>query len=394
LASKGGVANVKVFLGGIKRPKAVMKSKKKQISDITKWNDFLFTPKGVTVKRQSGIGSGIHVPLVAMAIKCEYQCTILTETVDAPTGGHDVPQGLQYDIRRIRQLHKSSMQDVPQVGNVDVDDPTETVEMLDIGGTVSAKKGLFQCSVPQCSARYLSQRGLDKHEITGMCHFRKHQQTTQGEAQSIFFSKWQIPKGLEPAARANARYFKTHLTTLEDVELPDDLPMKEPDVVQDAEYLTTKKGYALPIRKAPFVYKDKHRIYMKRYFDEGNLSQGSNVKPDVAAQRLKDEKHADGSLVFDFTEHLEPHQCQYLFAYFKAKLKKSEETGALRRRTLVDLDLDPAEIMDARMDIEASQMRQEEEEVIQKANALVGEANDSNEHPITVTIIVILFEYS
>jgi hypothetical protein len=46
------------------------------------------------------------------------------------------------------------------------------------------------------------------------------------------------------------------------------------------------------------------------------------------------------------------------------------------------------------MDIEASQMRQEEEEVIQKANALVGEANDSNEHPITVTIIVILFEYS
>jgi hypothetical protein len=170
--------------------------------------------------------------------------------------------------------------------------------------------------------------------------------------------------------------------------------MKEPDVVQDAEYLTTKKGYALPIRKAPFVYKDKHRIYMKRYFDEGNLSQGSNVKPDVAAQRLKDEKHADGSLVFDFTEHLEPHQCQYLFAYFKAKLKKSEETGALRRRTLVDLDLDPAEIMDARMDIEASQMRQEEEEVIQKANALVGEANDSNEHPITVTIIVILFEYS
>jgi hypothetical protein len=56
--------------------------------------------------------------------------------------------------------------------------------------------------------------------------------------------------------------------------------------------------------------------------------------------------------------------------------------------------MDPAEIMDAHMDIEASQMRQEEEEVIQKANALVGEANDSNEHPITVTIIVILFEYS
>jgi hypothetical protein len=64
------------------------------------------------------------------------------------------------------------------------------------------------------------------------------------------------------------------------------------------------------------------------------------------------------------------------------------------RRTLVDLDMDLAEIMDALMDIEASQMRQEEEEVIHKANALVGEANDSDEHPITVTIIVILFEYS
>jgi hypothetical protein len=37
---------------------------------------------------------------------------------------------------------------------------------------------------------------------------------------------------------------------------------------------------------------------------------------------------------------------------------------------------------------------QEEEEVIHQANALVGEANDSNEHPITVTIIVILSEYS
>jgi hypothetical protein len=83
-----------------------------------------------------------------MAIKCEYQCTILTETVDAPTGGHDVPQGLQYDIRRIRQLHKSSMQDVPQVGNVDVDYPNETVEMLDIGGTISAKKDFLSDPLP------------------------------------------------------------------------------------------------------------------------------------------------------------------------------------------------------------------------------------------------------
>jgi hypothetical protein len=95
----------------------------------------------------------------------------------------------------------------------DVDYPTETVEMLDIGGTVSAKKGHFHCSTPLCSARYLSQRGLDKHEITGMCHFRKHQQTTQDEANSIFFSKYGIPEGLVPAARANTRYFKTHLET-------------------------------------------------------------------------------------------------------------------------------------------------------------------------------------
>jgi hypothetical protein len=223
--------------------------------------------------------------------------------------------------------------------------------------------------------------------------FPKAPANHSSEAQSIFFSKWQIPKGLEPAARANTRYFKTHLVSLEEVELPDDISMKEPDLVQDAEYPTTKKGYALPTRKAPFVFKDKHRKYMKHYFDEGNLSQGSNVKPDVAAQRLKDEKDEDGNLVFDFTEHLEPHQCQYLFAFFKAKLKKSEKTG-VPRRTLVNLDMDPAEIMDARMDIEASQMRQEEEEVIQKANALVGEANDSDEHPITVTIIVILSEYS
>jgi hypothetical protein len=54
-----------------------------------------------------------------------------------------------------------------------------------------------------------------------------------------------MPKDLVPAARANTRYFKTHLTTLEDVELPDDIPMKDPDLVQDAEYPTTKKGYAL-----------------------------------------------------------------------------------------------------------------------------------------------------
>jgi hypothetical protein len=51
-------------------------------------------------------------------------------------------------------------------------------------------------------------------------------------------------------------------------------------------------------------------------------------------------------------------QCQYLFAFFKAKMKKKSKTG-VPRRTLVDLDMDPAEIMDARMDIEASQMRQE-----------------------------------
>jgi hypothetical protein len=70
------------------------------------------------------------------------------------------------------------------------------------------------------------------------------------------------------------------------VELPDGIPMK----AQVGGDPTKKQGFAMSFRKAAFSYLEKHRNFAKELYDYGNTTQGSNVTPEVAAQKLKDKK--------------------------------------------------------------------------------------------------------
>jgi hypothetical protein len=95
-----------------------------------------------------------------------------------------------------------------------------------------------------------------------------------------------MPKDLELAAQKNMRYFRGGLETIQVVELPDGIPMK----AQVGGDPTKKQGFAMSFRKAAFSYLEKHRNFAKELYDYGNTTQGSNVTPEVAAQKLKDKK--------------------------------------------------------------------------------------------------------
>lgn len=289
------------------------------------------------------------------------------------------PTRLSYDIRRIRQQARSTMQEVPvtQYDREDVDNPD--VRISDVGGTNLDKNGIFGCSVPHCTARYMNQHGLDLHEAGDKCRFPKNQVTTQQQTNRYFFNKFGISKDLEPAVKTNMRYFRGCLETIQLVELPDGIPMK----AQVGGDPTKKQGFAISFRKAAFSYLEKHRKFAKELFDYGNTTQGSNVTPEVAAQKLKDKKNESGEPFFHFTEWLEPVQFKYLFATFQAKLKKGELSN---RRRLVEVDPSPEEIMDAIQDQEAVGARQAEDLMIQQTRAIGGEPNESLDHPITVML--------
>ena len=305
IKSNNGVANVLLLCGSIEGDNIEI-PQKREISDISKYHDFLFEKRAIKVWKQSNIGDGHQIKMSPLGNIPKYNARVMNE------------EQVSKDFKILKTSKVTYNVDVNGV-NSKTNVAENTGEEEDEGASYPADPRIFDCFNPLCRRVFNTIGGREQHENGhSPCIENKRQESLRGIVQKEFAKKFGVSS--EPQLFRQRRKIVTFLETLKPAMLfGGDL---KPEI---------KEGSSLPKAPARITLNDKQAKYLLDLFEAGlsgkKKARADYVKKDMRYATVNGQE--DGALLFQYEEWLSEERIKREFSKIAAaKKKKKPETVA------------------------------------------------------------------
>ena len=181
------VANVLVMSGHIKNAKKVIDKNSKQISKISFYNDFEYSKEGVTVRKQTGMGKGLFIPLKKIRQPAQFVGKIILSKSSVEINDR-LDDALCLPEKTVAHKLKETGVEVEDAGLGDglVDESKSSVEVR----SYRRQGQLYLCSLDICEASFISLAGLQDHIRENVHVVRTRKRSTTNEFKYRWFTKY------------------------------------------------------------------------------------------------------------------------------------------------------------------------------------------------------------
>ena len=368
------MANGIILKGSVENPSRLNLAKKEKIQGITQLSSFEFCDEGILTKKAAGIGTGSLVKISTaleksieeVSSKNIYKCQIVK------CGGECIPVDENMDPSLCSPAIVKMAKCKKEVQVEASDSEEEEMEVDDMDENDSNDKGvakvlrdgkLYKCT---CSADFITKKNYERHISAGAnsCCPPKREMTVVEHLKRMMFSKFSEEAKDDLDTEENVRYFRTNLTQLEPITLPESIPLEE--LPSDDLFAM---GFALAARQKSTRYNPKVKAFVLTCFNKGQENNQTKFNYPNIVSLIQNKFPVEHWLKVDQVKNI-----------IKGQLQKLKAEGCN--------DLDPNQLdLDANNDLELIMEQQNVEEVNQ---VLQRPGNWLTSHPLKVH----LFDFS
>ena len=362
------IANGIILKGSVENPARLNLAKKDKIQGITQLSSFEFCDEGILTKKAAGVGTGqlvkispaLEKSIEEVSSKNIYKCQIVQcGGICTPVDENMDPSLCSPAIVKMAKCKKEVQVEASdsEEEEMEVDDMDEN-DSNDKGVAKVLRDGkLYKCT---CSADFITEKNYERHIRAGAnsCCPPKREMTVVEHLKRMMFSKFSEEAKDDLGTEENVRYFRTNLTQLEPITLPESIPLEE--LPSDDLFAM---GFALAARQKSTRYNPKVKAFVLTCFNKGQENNQTKLNYPNIVSLIQNKFPVEHWLKVDQVKNI-----------IKEKLQKLKTEGCN--------DLDPDQLdLDANNDLELIMERQNVEEVNQ---VLQRPGNWLTSHPLKV----------
>ena len=301
LTLRGGIQNVHVSIGTCHNIKKDMKNQ--QIPKILSLNDFEFLDTGISVRRYSNIGRGKLIKVEERHQTAFYDFWIVTKDGMTKFNRDTIDIGLC-------SPPKAKPIEIKSCGVAEEEAPKEAPMDPKVG--TNSKSPVFHCENEFCRRKFIREKDLIYHQISGVCSIPIKTQSTGDTILSFHHNRYAM-KETGPRGKTN-RYLATYLQTLDEKSIPEGMGYLEPNLEESNE-----RGFACEKSRSVVRHSNEILDALRVIYDRGTET-GHTTSAQVAHSMLLKATLDDGTTrKFARKTIPEVSQIKSLFGRWKAK---------------------------------------------------------------------------